>query len=192
MALALGDQLAREHRRPQRGDQLRVQINQQVVNVAVAVGVALGNRHHDRAAGLVVDDQREGGVGVQLAVLRRGIGADDAQIVENAGDRRDQHVLQIEHVAQRRVGKRYRSFHHGRVAERIEKVGEKEINYSNKNIVEYNNVIKEVSGDNGVVFIDIFNLLLKKDLADGSHPNTCGHEKIFEVIKKTLEENYNI
>ena len=42
------------------------------------------------------------------------------------------------------------------------------------------------------MFIDVLDLLAQADLADGLHPGTHGHEKIFEAVKKTLEMKYGI
>lgn len=61
--------------------------------------------------------------------------------------------------------------------------------YCNENIEKYNSVIEKVCQKNNVHFIETMNLLDQKDLADGLHPNSQGHEKIFQKVKKFLLEN---
>jgi lysophospholipase L1-like esterase len=39
---------------------------------------------------------------------------------------------------------------------------------------------------NGVSFIDVFDLLTLDDFNDGLHPNAQGHEKIFQAVKAFL------
>ncbi len=63
------------------------------------------------------------------------------------------------------------------------------LSYSNENIKKYDNVIKEVAEINNVPYCYMFDLLQKDDLDDGLHPNTKGHEKMFERIKDFLIEN---
>lgn len=59
--------------------------------------------------------------------------------------------------------------------------------YKNECIFEYNNIIKKVCDTNNVKFIDIFDLLSNEDLSeDGIHPNSNGHEKIFEYLKDKI------
>ncbi len=61
--------------------------------------------------------------------------------------------------------------------------------YTNKNIRNYNQVIKSVCKEHKLLFVDMFDLLDKKDLEDGLHPNSQGHQKIFEKVKDFLLEN---
>ncbi len=63
------------------------------------------------------------------------------------------------------------------------------VSYSNGNIKKYDNIIKEVAEINNVPYCYMFDLLQKDDLDDGLHPNTKGHEKMFERIKDFLIEN---
>ena len=68
--------------------------------------------------------------------------------------------------------------------------------YNNSNIEEYeqdleiisNNdeVLKELSKDNRIKYIEMKNVLSKDDYIDGLHPNTNGHRKMFERIKDSL------
>jgi len=59
----------------------------------------------------------------------------------------------------------------------------------NKNILSYNQKIKEIAEIKGVLYLDIFDSLSEKDLEDGVHPNPGGHEKIFSQVKGFLLEN---
>lgn len=61
--------------------------------------------------------------------------------------------------------------------------------YYNNNVGEYNQIIKEFCGHNNLDFIDVFQIVKQEDLEDGLHPNTEGHKKIFEKVKKYLREN---
>jgi len=65
----------------------------------------------------------------------------------------------------------------------------KKIYYNNESIKKYDEKIQEVTKKNKVGYINIFDLLDKKDLEDGLHPNSQGHEKIFLKIKEFLREN---
>lgn len=61
----------------------------------------------------------------------------------------------------------------------------------NKYVKEHNNVIKEVCEEEGIGFVNVFEKFLSLDyeklLEDGLHPNSEGHEKIFEMVKDYLE-----
>ena len=67
-----------------------------------------------------------------------------------------------------------------------EKTGE---SYDNENIEKYNSVLEKVCQDSEVHFINIMNLLNTEDLEDGVHPNSVGHQKIFEAVQKFLKSN---
>jgi lysophospholipase L1-like esterase len=62
--------------------------------------------------------------------------------------------------------------------------------YFNQKLEKYNNALREIAADEGLQFVDIFASLLSQDylqlLADGLHPNTAGHQFIFEAVKKAL------
>ncbi len=70
---------------------------------------------------------------------------------------------------------------------------DKRVVYKNENIKKYEDIIKEACTDESVIFIGIFNVFLKSDykrlLQDGLHPNSEGHQKIFEVVKDFLIKN---
>ena len=63
--------------------------------------------------------------------------------------------------------------------------------YKNEHIKKYDNIIKSVCLDNNINFIDTFNkfskLNYKSLLEDGLHPNSKGHELIYEEVKKVLK-----
>ena len=68
----------------------------------------------------------------------------------------------------------------------------KDKSYKNEYIQKYNDVIKSVCTEEKVYFIEIFEKLIKTDYRklseDGLHPNSRGHEKIFEIVKDFLVE----
>ncbi|VVB59615.1 GDSL-like Lipase/Acylhydrolase family protein [uncultured archaeon] len=68
-----------------------------------------------------------------------------------------------------------------------------DVSYSNLRLEKYNEMIKSACVKNNVLFVNIFEELIKSDyknlLEDGVHPNTDGHKRIFEEVKKFLGEN---
>ena len=68
--------------------------------------------------------------------------------------------------------------------------------YKNEDVQKYNEIIKSVCKENNLHFIEIFDEFKKIDyeklLEDGLHPNSKGHEKIFEIIKGFLIDNKTI
>lgn len=62
--------------------------------------------------------------------------------------------------------------------------------YQNKHIEKFDGIIKSVCAENNLLFVDILPELKKIDytklLEDGAHPNTKGHQKIFNLIKTFL------
>ncbi|MFH1638235.1 MAG: GDSL-type esterase/lipase family protein [Candidatus Woesearchaeota archaeon] len=65
------------------------------------------------------------------------------------------------------------------------------MSYTNENCKKYNSAVKEACKD--ILFIDLFEEWSKLDykglLDDGLHPNSKGHEVIFETVKESLEKN---
>lgn len=65
--------------------------------------------------------------------------------------------------------------------------------YKNKHIIQYDKIIKSVCQENEILFVDIFDKFMNSDyknlLEDGQHPNSAGHQKIFEIVKKFLIDN---
>lgn len=67
-----------------------------------------------------------------------------------------------------------------------------EHSYKNKEIQKYNQKIKEICEKNKVYFIELFDEIFDERielLEDGVHPNSEGHEKIFQIVKKYLIKN---
>jgi len=63
------------------------------------------------------------------------------------------------------------------------------VSYKNKDVIEYSQIIKEFCDKNNLPFIDIYDILNMDDLEDGLHPNSIGHEKIFQKVKDFLIKN---
>jgi len=65
--------------------------------------------------------------------------------------------------------------------------------YTNENVKKYNDMVKLVNKENNLLFIEIFEEWMKVDyrnlLEDGLHPNSKGHQKIFETVKDFLIKN---
>ena len=58
--------------------------------------------------------------------------------------------------------------------------------YENAIIKEYDSKINEICRENKLLFVPMFDLLSKKDLCDGLHPNPKGYEKMFQRVKTFL------
>ena len=70
---------------------------------------------------------------------------------------------------------------------------DKEKSYSFKNCRKYNEIAKEACKTGNVPFLDVFDAFSKTNykrlLADGVHPNSAGHKKIFGMVLNFLREN---
>jgi lysophospholipase L1-like esterase len=70
----------------------------------------------------------------------------------------------------------------------------KEDNYINDKIKIYNSKIKSICQKEKILFLEIFDDWIKADykrmLYDGLHPNSKGHDKIFQAVKEFLNENF--
>ncbi len=51
---------------------------------------------------------------------------------------------------------------------------------------ERNDILQDLCKKNNIALITLSHLLTKKDFLDGLHPNSRGHKKIFEEVKKQL------
>jgi len=60
--------------------------------------------------------------------------------------------------------------------------------WENAGIEAYDSIIQRICEQEKIEFIPLIDLIDKTELHDGLHPNTKGHEKIFERIKKYLEK----
>lgn len=61
--------------------------------------------------------------------------------------------------------------------------------YDNENVKLYDDKLKEVVSKNNLPYLYMFDLLEDEELEDGLHPNSNGHEKMFQRIKTFLIEN---
>lgn len=68
----------------------------------------------------------------------------------------------------------------------------RENSYLNRYVEKYNQIMARVAKEEKIDFIDLWQNLNNAEyidmLYDGVHPKDVGHEKIFEIIKKELEE----
>lgn len=64
--------------------------------------------------------------------------------------------------------------------------------FTNARVEEYNELLKAVSKENDILFIDIYTELIGEEytelLADGLHPNPEGYDFIYNIIKNRLIE----
>ena len=62
--------------------------------------------------------------------------------------------------------------------------------YFNEQLKKYNQILKEIAEEQKLNFVNMFEEWTKKDwptlLDDGLHPNTSGHQLIFEAVKSEL------
>jgi lysophospholipase L1-like esterase len=65
---------------------------------------------------------------------------------------------------------------------------DKNVNYLNLNMQEYDRALKKITAKESVFYIDLAGFLNSKDFEDGVHPNSRGHEKIYNKIKNYLGE----
>lgn len=67
--------------------------------------------------------------------------------------------------------------------------------YENSSIKKYNEVLRRLTQEQGIEYLDIYGLLdpMEDFTEDGIHPNSRGHKKIFEkvlpVAKRLVENN---
>lgn len=57
-----------------------------------------------------------------------------------------------------------------------------------KLILGFDSKLKEICNDKKILYIQMQDVLQKKDFVDGIHPNRKGHEKIFERLKEYIKE----
>jgi len=63
----------------------------------------------------------------------------------------------------------------------------KEVNYKNKDLEDFDKKLREISKIENVRYIDIFDLFSLDYFEDGVHLNSKGHEKLFNKVKDYLE-----
>ncbi len=61
-----------------------------------------------------------------------------------------------------------------------------ELSYKKERVKKYDAAIKKICKEKKVEYIGLFNKLEITDLKDGLHPNSQGHQKLFEFIKDFL------
>ncbi len=54
--------------------------------------------------------------------------------------------------------------------------------------IKYNYAIQKHCSQHHLVFVDLASHLTIQDIDDGVHPNSAGHQKIFEVVKLVVEK----
>lgn len=59
--------------------------------------------------------------------------------------------------------------------------------YKNEKIEKYDKKLKEIAQEQGLPFVDLFNILTVDEFEDSLHPNSKGHQKIFQKVKDVLE-----
>jgi lysophospholipase L1-like esterase len=64
----------------------------------------------------------------------------------------------------------------------------REISTSNDNMRKYDTALKEFCEKNALPYIRMMDKIGLKDLDDGLHPNTKGHQKMFEAIREFIEK----
>ena len=67
-----------------------------------------------------------------------------------------------------------------------------DVYYKNENIKIYNKALLEICRQNNIDLIKMNGLIKREDLEDGLHPNSAGHEKIFQKVKDYLIKNKKI
>ncbi|MDD4289852.1 MAG: GDSL-type esterase/lipase family protein [Patescibacteria group bacterium] len=60
--------------------------------------------------------------------------------------------------------------------------------YDNEVIEQFDNAIKNICEKNSLQYIEIKKLLNNEDLDDGLHPNSIGHEKMFDAILESVNK----
>jgi lysophospholipase L1-like esterase len=71
--------------------------------------------------------------------------------------------------------------------------GNSELSWMNNRIQAFDTKLKEFTNENHITFVEIFNDFMKQQqaeqlLADGLHPNSKGHQFIYERVKSALDD----
>ncbi|MBI4086592.1 hypothetical protein HY416_01270 [Candidatus Kaiserbacteria bacterium] len=59
--------------------------------------------------------------------------------------------------------------------------------YDNESVREYNGIIENCCEKNDVEYVSMKGVVVADDLEDGLHPNSHGHEKMFQAVLKKLD-----
>lgn len=65
---------------------------------------------------------------------------------------------------------------------------DKDISYTTENANVFDKIIEDFCTKNNLQFISMKAILEKEDLPDGLHPNTAGHQKMFNVILSQIQK----
>ena len=67
---------------------------------------------------------------------------------------------------------------------------DKSLSYTNEKLREYNKKNREIAEKHNILFLDLSGVIdPEEDLEDGLHPNSKGHEKLYQKTKSFLEKN---
>lgn len=70
---------------------------------------------------------------------------------------------------------------------------DKDLGYRNRVVKEYDNIIRLICKKRNILFLEIFDRIVKLDyvdlLEDGVHPSPAGHLVIYELVRDFLEKN---
>lgn len=59
---------------------------------------------------------------------------------------------------------------------------------NNKSIKQYEEIIKTIANKNKLLYVDLWDVIPPRDLQiDGLHPDSNGHEKIFQLVRKAVQ-----
>lgn len=61
--------------------------------------------------------------------------------------------------------------------------------YSNDHIFQYDKTLQRIAKEHNIYFLTLFNTLSTEEMADGLHPTSNGHQKLYKLIKRFLLEN---
>ncbi len=64
----------------------------------------------------------------------------------------------------------------------------KEESYFNKKIIKFDSIIEKTCEEYNINYIKMYDVLNLNELSDGLHPNSIGHEKMFETILKEIKK----
>ena len=59
--------------------------------------------------------------------------------------------------------------------------------YFNEKIIRFDSTLEKICNGENVLYIKLYDLLSLKDLYDGLHPNSFGHDKMYDKILKELD-----
>jgi len=59
--------------------------------------------------------------------------------------------------------------------------------YFNEKIIKFDNLLENISNDEKVGYLKMYNLLSQDELSDGLHPDSTGHQNICDEVIKNLK-----